>query len=1193
MTTTEPSAATSISSALDSVGRAMHWLDLEMAWIEGLRQCKHPTDRDRIMAAAGRRLRVFDEVLDDRLRLTWLSDVASEVRSRGDQPLGDKLGALAIAELREASARMRLDLEALRKSAAAGESVREWAWNNVAAANRIRDLGRTAKNLNGTGLLALVDSQDADLAIRLADAMASGARLVAAVPEPLRIDRNDLIAWAKRPEAASRLPVLLRRLISETTDVERIDFPSGSAVATRGWDGIVNSIGGNQYVPAGESCWEVSAQQSGSDRKARDDYRKRTERLSREQRRGLSYVAVICAPWTKKRDFAPEMRARRDFRDVHALNVDDLEAWLECAPQTTVWLRELMGEPVAGIRSLSSWWTQWLESTNPALDAGVVLAGRDNQAAKLRDRCGLTRGGVITVGGQVHRDEIIAFVSAALVSTKGSDSSRADVLYVDDPNSAERLLTTAAASASSPLRRPLTVLVPSADFAQCVPPGSRCHVIVPVPGAATAEILLVPVDNEPAARVFEEIGADGNTAHRWGSLARMSLMTLRRELATSPELHRPQWASGHVGHALRRGLLLGGWDDNRAGDRQVVEELLGHSYDDATEALRGLDPGDAPMLQTGDVWHTVSPADAWVLLNGHITGDEVDAFGKIAHRVLTEPHPSYGMTASEAFRAACEGMVGRYSPAIKRGIATTVALLGSRPPELPGAATPATSAAAGIVWSILRSANNDPTPRTWHAAADALPLLAEAEPDAVLQSLRSCLSDAHPFAREMFADGRSDEVSVPGPSPHLRVLDALETAAWSPDHMPASVDLLARLAGVDPGGPWSKRLAGSLASIMCPWLPYTSADADARLRTIRSLRRNHPDVAWRLMLSMLPDGHDFQVPGGRPRYRDWKQSEHAVTLREHTQVVASITEMLLEDMGENPDRWVDMIGEIDSLPEETRRRVLAGLNHLADAQPDEEFKSTVWPKLHYLVTHHRRFNDAVWALPEAEIAHCEVLLDLLRPADHAVGYGWLFSADPMVVDGVSAAEGQDTFQAALAPRQSEAVSTVLASGGLEAVWDFAAQVEQPWRVGRSLADGDPALDLAVLAAMDGAPEAVTQVALGYFSRRFSALGWEGLRRLIDAHNRSPQVVADLYRAPRAYRAALEAGRRPRQRSRRAILEPRRVPRTRNSRGSVRPARGISPSTRGGAPWPGPPSAVCTTCGAWVRAGVRRRGRRLP
>ena len=99
--------------------------------------------------------------------------------------------------------------------------------------------------------------------------------------------------------------------------------------------------------------------------------------------------------------------------------MDSLEAWLECAPATTVWLREQMGEPVAGVGLLSGWWSKWLESTTTPLDEGVVLAGRDGHAGALRDRCRQGRG-VVTIGGPVHREEIVAFVAAALVAPRGS-----------------------------------------------------------------------------------------------------------------------------------------------------------------------------------------------------------------------------------------------------------------------------------------------------------------------------------------------------------------------------------------------------------------------------------------------------------------------------------------------------------------------------------------------------------------------------------------------------------------------------------------------------------------------------------------------------------------------------------------------------------------------------------------------------
>ena len=1112
MTTTEPSAATSVSSALAGVGRATHWVDLEMAWIEGLRHCKRPADRDRIMAAAGRRLRVFDEVPEDRLRLTWLSDIAGEVRSRADLQLGEGLGALAITELREALARINDDLEALRKSTEAGESIRQWTRNNVAASNRVRDLGRTAKKLSGSGLLALMPAQDADLAIRLADDMASGGRLVATVPDSLRVRREDLIGWARRPEAASHLPALLRRLVGETTDVERIDFPSGSGIAAHGWDGIVDSMGGHQFVPAGESGWEVSTQQSRSGGKARDDYRKRVGQLSPEQRRGLNYVAVICAPWTKARDFEREMRARRDFRQVYARNVDHLEAWLECAPQTTVWLRELMGDPVAGIRPLSAWWAKWLEDTSPALDAAVVLAGRAEQAETLRERCRQPRGGVVTVGGQAHRDEVIAFVAAALVPSNGSDSAPADVLYADDHSTAERLL---ASAAPGPRQRPLTVLVPSNEFAQHLPAASPHRMIVPIPGASQADIVLAPVDNEDAARAFEATGIEHADAHRLGSLARMSLMAARRALAKQPALWRPRWVSGHVDRALRRCLLLGGWDAGRTGDRRAVEEFAGCPYEDTTEMLCRLDPGDAPMRETGGRWHVVSPADAWLLLDGQLTGDDIAALGDAAFEVLTAPDPLWGLAGDERLRAQLDGTRSRFSPQIKSGVATTLALLGSRPPMLRGAGSASSGTAAGIVWRILRSANDDASPRTWDAVAEVLPLLAEADPEAVLSGLRTCMSGRHAFAGAMFADSRSEQLSFSALSPHTRVLAALELVAWSPDCLMTAVDVLATLAEIDPGGQYANRPAENLSSILSPWLPRTSACAEDRLEALQMLRRCHGAAAWPLMLSMLPGGQSHQVRGDGPRFRDWRRAERPVARQEHAHTAACVADMLLEDVGGDSGRWADLIEALPRLPPDARRRACTALDRLADVDADKAFKPAVWPKLRDLVDLHRQYRDADWLLPDSDLRLCERLLERLRPAEPSTVYGRLFSPGLRHIDGVGAAGGWDSFQQALRAKQAEAVATILATGGVGAVLEFAETVEQPGAVGAAMASRDASLDEAVLASMDAARGAVTPVALGYFKRRFAELGWHGLQRLLADCAPPPQVAADLLRSPPA------------------------------------------------------------------------------
>ncbi len=1114
MTTVESGPAQTIDSVLERIGRAVGMSELERAWCEGLRCYRDRSDRDRILAEAGARLGVLDNAASEPLRRSWLRQVAEEIRLREDQSLSEPLAALATAELREAFALAVNDIAGLRAATDDGQDLRAYVERSPASAMRIRDLGRVAERLRGSGVLTLVAGDDVELCIGFAQALVPRRPLVALVPEPMRVSRDGLLAW---PAADRELPRLVRTLIAETEpSAEWLDMPAGTGVSRPGVDGVLKCGVGNRFVPAGLSVWELSAQKQGCDAKARRDYDKRAEQLPSAERSDMTYVAVMCTSWTDKRSFAPDRSPGPHFRSVEALDVDDLEAWLECAPMATVWLREQMGDSVTGIGLLSGWWAKWLDATKMPLDGSVVLAGRDQEASALRNRCRQNRGGVITVGGRVHLNEILAFIAAALTTSENSDSPLADALYVDGLDQAQRLLAVEALTTSGrPSQHALamTVVVPSAEFAQHLPAGSQHRMIVPVPGSSQADIVLEAVDSEVVASKLQEACLELHTAQELGGLARISLLALWRHLAVDPSLYRPAWATGAIDAQLRRSLLLGGWNERREGDRQIVERFVGQPYEAVAETLSKLEAGDAPMVPTGELWHGVSPADTWILLGDHLSPSDITVLGDIAHEILTELDPLWGLAGEDLMRAQVDGVRAESSPHLKKGVATTLALLGTHPPVLRGDASAATGAAPGIVRQVLRSAGTDATPETWAAVSQVLPLLAEAAPDTVLEGLRTCLSEPHAFARAMFTDEDSDEFGFSPNSPHFRILEALEVLAWSPDHLLSVVDLLAGLAEIDPGGRYSNRPSVSLASIMCPWMPDTSAEADDRLTAIQMLRRSHGSVAWPLMLSMLPRVRSMQMPASRPRYRNWRNAENAVTQREYAQVVTSIAEMLLDDVGEDAGCWVDLVEHAADLPEETRGRAFAALGRVTDAEPDETFRSAVWPKLQAVVTHHRQYSDAKWALAESELVLLDQVLERLRPSEPAISYGNLFSPGLRYIDGVSGSDGWETFQAAVSARQTEAVAAILNDGGVAAVLEFSESVEFPRPVGSALARCDSTLDIEILQAMEAASEAVTQAALGYFAGRFGEFGWDGINRLIADHDPSAKVVADLHRAP--------------------------------------------------------------------------------
>lgn len=939
---------------------------------------------------------------------------------------------------------------------------------------------------------------------------------MAIVPEPLRVTRDKLLQWAGTPGASGDLPRLLRSLIAETEpSAEWIDMPSGSGVATPGWDGIVRCSIGNRFVPAGLSCWEASTERKRSHSKALGDYDKRASDTPRLKRADIAYVAAVCAPWTKAREFADEKLQCDDFRLVRALNVDHIEDWLECAPVSTVWLREVMGEPVAGIGLLSGWWSAWLDSTTVPLAAEIVLAGRDKATSDLRESCSQSRSGVITVGGGMHRDEILAFVAASLVEPFEDHPLRQEVLYIDDLASAQRLL-----SIEDPIGkgRPsvntpgMTMVVPSDEFAQYLPPDSNHRLIVPIPGSIQADIVLDAVDASVVARHLEAAGEDIHTAHDLGAVARMSLPTLRRRLAVQPELHQPAWAAKSVDRTLRRSLLLNSWSQRSDGDADVVKRFVGSSHDDVVEVLHSLTgASEPPMLLTDERWHVVAPADAWGLISGQITQEELKLLADIAEELLAEPDPLYGMSDIERAQAQFEGTTASYSSHIKQGVATTLALLGSFPPLLRGDAAPAASAADGIVARILRRANDDADPTRWASVAEVLPLLVEAAPDAVLAGLRSCLSGSHPFVLGMFADSQANEFGLPSASPHIHVLDALEVLAWSAAHFEAVVDVLAGLAALDPGVRWSNRPGNSLESIMCSWMPQTSASGDARLQALDMLRRHHGPVAWDLMLAILPSGPDSVINQRGPRYRRWKDTEPVVTRSERLHTASEIAARLVRDAGTDSERLEALVERVGDLSDDARRSLHSVLEDIVKTDPAEDLRRALWPALRRMIGQQREWGESDRALSTTELEKFEVLQDRLRPSDPLTTYRMLFDGRLGSIGGVSPLD-HEAYREVRTTRQTEAVEAMNDSGGIAAVLDFAAGVRDPLYVGEALAATGSDVDEEMLATMNSAPETVIQVALGYFAFRFREYQWGGIDRLITRHSPSAQVTADLVRA---------------------------------------------------------------------------------
>ena len=933
----------------------------------------------------------------------------------------------------------------------------------------------------------------------------------------------ELLRWAGSIPARGGLPRLIRRLVLETgRDVKSVDFPADEGTAAGGWDGVAVVAGDAPFVPDGQTLWELSAGQS-TNAKATADYEKRKATPDGRPTSDATYIAVSLRRWRDRRKWATEREKDKRWNAVRAYGIDDLETWLESAPITHAWISERLGLKPHGLQTAEAWWTSWSKATEPALPGDVILAGRDNVAQRLRE----TLAGppqIISLGGD-SVDDVLAFVAAVALrdEAEGAGDVSARTAFVDDVGTWRSL---------AEHDRPLVLVTKSPAVMEEARSAPGHHVIVPLSGDSDADIELPPIDAGTAKDGLVAAGLeDERRADEAARLGRRSLMALRRHLAKKPELHTPPWAKDAVDRVTREILLAGSWNDASLGDQEVLSDLTALPYDDLREKLSAEAGADDPLvIRVGNTWTVVSSYDAWVQLRRKLRPDDMDRLRTAVEQVLLEEDPTFGMTPEERWSAPREGKVRRYSGDLRSGLASTIALLGAHGEKVDaGQGATGANVANGIVRGLLRKANDDKTPAVWSALSSYLPLLAEGAPDAFLDETRTGATGDNAVLLKVFEQESDPMYSR---SPHTGLLWALEALAWSPDHFGQAVSLLARLAELDPGGKLSNRPDRSLAGIYCPWHPETTSSNEQRLDVLDGIRERHPDVAWELMVSLLPESHGVHFPTSSPRFRDWKPSKIVVTNLQYFEFIEGLVDRLIQDAGDDPARWQKLADESNHVSPSARAKIREELKKRVDAGSlEEEGREALWDGLRKLIARHREFAHADWALPEDEVAPLEEIEQLLAPTGAVERHAWLFEEWMPDLGGSKLKDGEydhEGYTAELQKRRDHAVSEIEAEAGWDGLLRLAKRSAAAWWVGHSLAanEGD-SYEAKCLPLLDSEDSAEQQLANGYFARRFMNDGWAWLEGVIAESELSATQTARLLQLtsdhPKSWQRADEIG----------------------------------------------------------------------
>ena len=797
------------------------------------------------------------------------------------------------------------------------------------------------------------------------------------------ITATEITQWADKNsrQCQEKLPELIRRLIQATaSSIHRIDFPCDSSVTTGGWDGHLETESQSAFFPSGTSKWEIGSEKTPG-QKADKDYENRKKNPLGANSKETIYVVVTTRPWPKRADWESAKKAEGHWKDVWAIGADGLELWLASAPGVALWFAEILGKITHGVRSLEAMWEEWSVSTNPAFTPDIVISGRAGERDEIHKW--LAGGARIFEMQGDSPDEPVAFLYASIAALPDAEReialSRAIVVETIQQ------LRDCYQSFSTPL-----IIAAPAECAEAANLAvAKGHHVFLTMDAKTIDIRRILRLTRPKREALQDAlkaaGLSEADAQRQIRDSSRSLPVLRRRLFRSGLDSIPAWAEASSASVLLPVLLAGAWVEGKEGDQELIEALSGTSYQ---EFIRKLIPmaamDDAPIWKVGNVWKLKSPLDAWFLAARHLDAEHFARFRKVINSVLTQTNPKYDLPPDKRWAAGIYGKNSQHSDWIRRGLIESLTLLGVYGERMSKAINGPEQFVASVVKDILEGAN---TWEAWASLKDVMPLIAEAAPDTFLEVLEEKIDSNPALFQDLLRD--EDNQYGLGDCLHSGLLWAIESTAWNPEYLIASVHVFLRLAQVDPGGRWSNRPLASLTDVLLPAIPQTNASFEERFSAYELLIEKDPDIAWNIAERHIGGGSIS--PSHMFRWRD--------TGGDRTGLEGELKESYIKYINLLLPKWCSLavatnknlssaVEKFLRLPEDVKDAVLSALDKINPGSFSKEETQALRHSLRHTLN---------WISNYGEDKHKVYLpalrkgYDALEPKDLIERYDWLFT----------------------------------------------------------------------------------------------------------------------------------------------------------------------------------------------------------
>lgn len=532
--------------------------------------------------------------------------------------------------------------------------------------------------------------------------------------------------------------------------------------------------------------------------------------------------------------------------------------------------------------------------------------------------------------------------------------------------------------------------------------------------------------------------------------------------------------------------IVGSWNEHNTDDQVIMSSIiLADSYKNWIDKIREiLQLERSPISHRNGIWKINNRTFLWTTMGSRIFDDTLDRFKSLALDILSECDPSFDLPKEDRFASSVRGKTLKYSPSLREGVAEGLALLGSKPNELIYC-TP--NRAEVIAAMTIHELFRDSDWIVWGSLNDLLPLLAEAAPDEFIKAIEHSLQQSPCPFEELFLQ-ESDGIT--GKNYLTGLLWALEVLAWDEKYLIRSCVVLGEIAQLDPGGKWANRPVNSITTILLPWLPQTTASFEKRKIAIDTLIREQPDIAWKIIISLLPNQSQISTGSYKPSFRkyipdDWSNT---ITQKDYKDQITVYLELAISMSGQDISKMAQLVDHLDNFPSSVIDKFINVISSEEVLQLPENDRLIMWNRLKKFTTKHKKFSDAKWALPTSLISKIERVSEKMSPNNIQNLYRNLFSdRDFDLYESKNDWRGEEKK---LEDRRQAALRQIISAGGIEDILLFSKTVESPFKVGCSMGNiGNLDMDIFLLPEnLCTGNKGIDYLVSGYIWQRYYANG---------------------------------------------------------------------------------------------------------